>query len=213
MTTERQLQRLRESISQMTLSLEVFMEPRVQPSVDDCETLQQQLYTLQEQLAVYKHNKTQKELAPFFDLHSKVSEKEMPVQKEKTEPVLPPVEFKTETAKEEVVSPSVNVAPVVEQTELKQTVPPVQPTPVPPAQPVHNYAPKKMEIPLNDKFRFINDLFKQNQLEYTIAVEQLNTISSWSESEQYLNSLKNIYGWDDQQDVVKRLFFLAKTRF
>lgn len=205
MTTEKQLHRLRESISQTAQSLEVFLEPHVQPSVDDCETLQRQLYLLQEHLAVYKHSKTQKELAPFFDLHSKISEKDLPVNPEKTESVLPPVEPQKEMIKTEAIQPVINPPVVAEETETAQ--------PIPPVQPAQTTLSKKMEIPLNDKFRFINDLFKQNQLEYTIAIEQLNTIGSWSEAEQYLNSLKNIYSWDDQQDVVKRLFFLAKTRF
>ena len=72
---------------------------------------------------------------------------------------------------------------------------------------------KKLEVNLNDKFRFINELFKQNQLEYTIAIEQINTIDSWAEINQYLNSLKNIYGWNEENEAVKRIFLLAKGRF
>ena len=82
MTTEKQLHRLRESISNVANTLELFLDTHIQPSVDECETLQNQLYQLQEHLAIYKYGKTHKELAPFFNLHSKVSEKEMPISNE-----------------------------------------------------------------------------------------------------------------------------------
>ncbi len=198
MTTDKQLHRLRESISNVADTLELFLEAHIQPSVDECETLQSQLYQLQEHLAVYKHNKTQKELAPFFNLHSKVSEKEMPISTES--------EIKPET-------PEIKPEKVEPIAEIKTTAPVVETTPVKEEQTQPITTAKKLEVNLNDKFRFINELFKQNQLEYTIAIEQINTIGSWDETHQYLNSLKNIYGWNEENETVKRIFLLAKSRF
>ncbi len=198
MTTDKQLHRLRESISDVASTLELFLEDHVQPSVNECDILQQQLYLLQEHLAVYKHNKTQKELAPFFNLHSKVSEKEMPIS---TEP-----EIKLET-------PEIKLEKAEPIAEIKPTAPVVETPPVKEEQTQPITTAKKLEVNLNDKFRFINELFKQNQLEYTIAIEQINTIGSWEETNQYLNSLKNIYGWNEENETVKRIFLLAKSRF
>ena len=70
-----------------------------------------------------------------------------------------------------------------------------------------------MSIAINDKFRFINELFKQNNGEYNIAIEQLNTLNNWSESEIYLNSLKSIYNWKDSSEVVILFYSLSKKRF
>ncbi len=213
MATEKELQRLRESISNMAHTLDVFLEPHIQPSVADCETLQQELYRLQELLAIYKYGKTNKELAPFFDLHSKVSEQEVAIPKvEKpllTTPVneLPqkeaiPLKEVLNTFEHETLVTSTTQTPVTTEAE-----------PTNHSTPVETALGKKMEINLNDKFRFINELFKQNQLEYSIAIEQLNTISTLEDAEQYLTSLKNIYGWNEKNEVVNRLTLLTKQRF
>ncbi len=72
---------------------------------------------------------------------------------------------------------------------------------------------KKLNIGLNDKFRFINELFKQNTSEYNIAFEQLNALKTWDESELYLNSLKELYLWKENSDNVKYFYSIAKKRF
>jgi hypothetical protein len=195
MTTEKQLQRLRENISEVAHALESFLDIHVQPTADECNTLQQQLYELQESLAVYKYGKTNKELSPSFNLHSKVSEQQ-PVLNEAEKPEIPA----PPTSKSQVVeTPAVKEIPTSKQEEPeKQNTTPQD---------------KRLEINLNDKFRFINELFKQNQLEYALAIEQLNTINNTLETDNYLMSLKNIYGWNEQSEVVKRLYTLARQRF
>ena len=71
----------------------------------------------------------------------------------------------------------------------------------------------KMGISLNDKFRFINELFASNTTEYHIAVEQINAIDSLNDLTNYLNGLMTIYGWQENNDVVKQFFMLARKRF
>jgi hypothetical protein len=195
MTTEKQLHRLRENISKVAQTLELFLEPAIQPSTDECLALQQQLAELQENIAVYKHIKTQRELSPSFNLHSKVSEQTaIPVEDKKSEISVEPI----------IEPPKKEVSKVIETTiPLKGEV--IQTTEI--------TSDRKMEINLNDKFRFINELFKQNQLEYALAIEQLNTISDAKEADNYLMSLRNIYAWDEKQEVVKRLYLLVQQRF
>lgn len=215
MATEKELQRLRESISNMAHTLDVFLEPHIQPSVADCEVLQQELYRLQELLAIYKYGKTNKELAPFFDLHSKVSEQEVVVPKVEMPLVATPVNELPE--KKEIDSKEVlkmlEHETIVPSTIQVPVTPPLETESMYHSTPMATSSGKKMEINLNDKFRFINELFKQNQLEYSIAIEQLNTINTWEDAEQYLTSLKNIYGWNEKNEVVTRLTVLAKQRF
>jgi hypothetical protein len=71
----------------------------------------------------------------------------------------------------------------------------------------------KMIININDKFRFINELFEANATEYNIAIEQINAVSTLIELNNYLNGLKSIYEWKDDSEVVKNIYALAQKRF
>ena len=70
-----------------------------------------------------------------------------------------------------------------------------------------------LAVNLNDKFRFINELFAQNDSEYHIALEQINNLKNWGDAEIYLNSLKSLYEWRDDVEVVKYFYSLVKKRF
>ncbi len=72
---------------------------------------------------------------------------------------------------------------------------------------------KKIELSLNDKFRIINELFKQSTTECNLAMEQLNTISNLEDSEAYLQELKKLYFWKSEDEMCKRLFQLNQKRF
>jgi len=174
-------------IKELAPTLELFIDESVQPSVQDCEKLQKQLVKIQEDLAVYKYHKQEKELSPSFNIHAKVSEASV----EKKEDVK--IESKiSEKEKAEVIDPIVFMKPK-EETENKNTQP--------------------LIIGINDKFRFINELFKQNASEYNIAIEQLGAVRSWSEADVYLGSLKTLYGWKDDAEVVKYFYSIVKKRF
>ncbi len=130
--------------------------------------------------------------------------------------------FKYQRLNQEV-SPSFNIHARVSE-EVKPEVPEakkdhgIKPTPEI-SEPViaSKGAPQKFHTPIvvgvNDKFRFINELFSQNPAEFNIAIEQLSALQNWSESELYLNSLKSLYAWKEQQDVVKHLYSIVKRRF
>ncbi len=72
---------------------------------------------------------------------------------------------------------------------------------------------KRLEIGINDKFRMINELFAQNNVEYTTAIEQLNVCMSLEESEDYLNNLKALYSWKSDAPIVKTIYALNQNRF
>ena len=72
---------------------------------------------------------------------------------------------------------------------------------------------KKIEFGINDKFRIINELFGQSQIEFNTAIEQLNSCVSIEESENYLNNLKIIYNWKSESQLVKTFFALNHKRF
>jgi hypothetical protein len=186
MSLEKILLKVQSDINALTANLESFFEDTIQPSVSDCEILQQRLTTLQEDLAIYKYHK---QISPSFHLHAKISEKELQEEKE----MAPGPEMKKEpvTEKREQVN---KAAEQPEKLSSSKTYP-------------------KLSISLNDKFRFINELFAQNNSEYSIAMEQLNNLKNWNDTEIYLNSLRSLYDWQEDKEIVNYFYALIKKRF
>src|SRR4051812_17571936 len=79
MPLDKLLAKIQVQIKELAPTLELFVEHTIQPTTNDCEKLQQQLISLQEQLAVYKYHKLEKEISPSYQLHVKVSEKEQEI--------------------------------------------------------------------------------------------------------------------------------------
>lgn len=191
MASDKILQKIQVQINELAPTLELFVDDTVQPSVEDCEVLQKQMTILQENLAVYKYHKQSKEISPSFNIHAKLSEKT--VIEEKKAEIVQEIKETVKLEKEEKVEIQ-KITPEVKEVETQK--------------------PRRaLVIGLNDKFRFINELFSQNAAEYNIALEQLNNLVSWHETEIYLNSLKNVYGWRDNTDAIKYFYSLAKKRF
>jgi hypothetical protein len=71
----------------------------------------------------------------------------------------------------------------------------------------------KIEMGLNDKFRMINELFKQSTTEFNLAIEQLNLFDSLEKSRAYLDELKRLYGWKEDGELTIRLYQLNQKRF
>jgi hypothetical protein len=76
-----------------------------------------------------------------------------------------------------------------------------------------NLSFKKIEFSINDRFRVINELFAQSQQEFQAALQQLNSIYTLDETIFYLDSLKQIYNWKADNQLVKTLYSLANKRF
>jgi hypothetical protein len=191
MSIDHTLSKLQSIIHETLPNLELFVDSNIQPSSKDCENLQQQLFHLQEHLSVFKHLKTNKEISPSFGIHSKVSDS---------------LASNPEVITEAVTKPEVLVEPV------KIVTPPVTEN-IPETKTEPKKESKEMEISLNQKFQFINDLFDQNATEYAHAVSQLNDCSNWADADSYLLSLKSAYNWKDSSESYKRLKEIAKKRF
>lgn len=192
MSLEKILQKIQSEINDLKPGLALFFEDSIQPSVSDCEALQQQLVGLQENLAVYKYQKQNYEISPSFNIHAKISEKE-PIEEKITRSE--PLVKKTVIAEEKKPEPELFHKTVEHE------------------KPVHAKQQPKLVIPLNDKFRFINELFAQNSAEYNIAMEQLNNLRNWSDTEIYLNSLRSLYAWNENKEIVNYFYMLVKKRF
>jgi hypothetical protein len=71
----------------------------------------------------------------------------------------------------------------------------------------------KVAVGLNDKFRFINDLFHGNSTEYHIALNQINTCNGFEEADIYITNIRDIYQWKDDNEVVAIFLDLVQRRF
>lgn len=71
----------------------------------------------------------------------------------------------------------------------------------------------KQAINLNKKIAFVNNLFKENTVEYAKAIEKLNACSSMHEALRYFNELKHQYNWNNDNALVKDLEQLVEKRY
>lgn len=69
-------------------------------------------------------------------------------------------------------------------------------------------------IGINLKFRFINQLFNDDQAAFEASVVKLNSFGSYIEADEYIqNTLSEQYGWNPKDPVVKELVDLAQRRY
>lgn len=80
-------------------------------------------------------------------------------------------------------------------------------------RPEKNYGDVSESIGINDKFRFINELFQGNAKEYAAVIEQLNAIQSPDEAEAFLNSIRAIYEWKDDNAAVEEFVETVQRRY
>ncbi len=81
------------------------------------------------------------------------------------------------------------------------------------AAPTKSTSTTKLNIGLNDKFRFINELFNQNANEYNIAIEQFNTITTLNDAERFCTSLSSLYNWNEKSETVKYFITIINIKF
>lgn len=201
MQTDILLKQLYSSLGELKATIEKF-EKHPSPSTQYTEQLHSAIYHSNKLVSAYLVLKEQKDVSPELNLHLKLMN--VPTAEEKAgivEPIKEQVVEVTPVAEipkpiEEVKAPAVEkvVEPVVEVKPQAKEFP-------------------KIVININDKFRFINELFASNATEYNIAVEQMNSVNSLDEMMSYLKGLTSIYEWKEDSEVVKNLFALAQKRF
>lgn len=213
MQTDILLKQVMASLADLKTAIDKF-EKHPSPSTQYAEQLHSAINSTHKLVAAYVVLKEQKDISPELDLHLKI----MSAQETTPTPVIdikkeePKQEIVTEVVKPiEIVREEKTPAPVLNLEKVEDKTPSPQPeTIVKPS--VHKELPK-LTISINDKFRFINDLFAANAGEYAIAIEQLNTVNTREEASTYLKGLKTIYNWDEESEMVKKLYSLTEKRF
>jgi hypothetical protein len=208
MQTDILLKQLYSSLGELKTTIDKF-EKHPSPSTQYAEQLHSAIYHSNKLVSAYLVLKEHKDVSPDINLHMKLMN--VPTPEEKAAIVEPiKQQIVIEPVKEIIKPIEVVVTPVIEK--IIEPVIEKAEEPVAEVKPLAKELPK-MSININDKFRFINELFASNANEYNIAVEQMNAINSLNEMMSYLKGLTSIYDWKEDNEVVKNLFALAQKRF
>lgn len=69
-------------------------------------------------------------------------------------------------------------------------------------------------IGINDKFLFVNELFRGDEAMYERSIKTINNFHILPEAEYWINrELKFKLGWDDRKDTVQHFYHLVRRRF
>ncbi|MCE2787026.1 MAG: hypothetical protein ACK44P_03995 [Bacteroidota bacterium] len=71
----------------------------------------------------------------------------------------------------------------------------------------------KSAITLNRKIAFVNELFKENTVDYASAIEALNNATDLSDAHRIFSDLKYNFNWDENNALVKELEALVVKRY
>ena len=211
MQTDILYKQLTTKLDELKTAIERF-EKHTPPSTAYAEQLHMAINEANKLISAYVVLKEQKDVSPDLNLHLKlmnVTAAQQEVKDQvKAEILVEKLEVK-EMPNVELLQPMSEVKPievVATPNVEKKSVEIVFEKPE-----IKTYP--KLAINLNDKFRFINELFAGNTNEYNIAIEQLNNVDSMDEASAYIKGLKSIYNWDDNHEMVKNMNGLIQKRF
>ena len=71
----------------------------------------------------------------------------------------------------------------------------------------------KTAITLNKKIAFVNELFKENTVDYAKSIDKLNSATDLNEALLFFNELKQQYSWNNDHELVLELEQLIQKRF
>ena len=72
----------------------------------------------------------------------------------------------------------------------------------------------KKAIGVNDRFLYINELFRGDEAMYVLSIKTINGFSIYPEAEYWIRrELKTKLGWKDSDDTVRQFDQLVKRRF
>jgi hypothetical protein len=71
----------------------------------------------------------------------------------------------------------------------------------------------KMAIGINDKFLFINELFKGSPSDYNAAIDKLNSAPAMTEAETTIMEYRSQFDWSDNSEAYNRLKKIVQAKF
>jgi len=149
----------------------------------DAEEFLQQVEKLYRNLSVYEHSLKDNEIASDLKVHLKIMQTVSNIE--------------TNAVAEKIIDPVKEVKHEI-PAEIKSE---------------ESGILRTIELSINNKFRIANELFAQNQQEFQAALQQLNLMTTQEEAGRYLDSLKQVYNWKDENPLVKSFYALVQKRF
>jgi hypothetical protein len=78
----------------------------------------------------------------------------------------------------------------------------------------HTIKDLKKGIDVNERFLYINELFRGDETMYERSIKTINSFSIWPEAEYWISrELKIKLGWDEKNPVVQQFYQLVRRRF
>jgi hypothetical protein len=72
----------------------------------------------------------------------------------------------------------------------------------------------KKAIGVNERFLYLNELFRNDDINYDKSIKTINAFSNYEEAELWIRKeLKLRLGWDDNYNTVKQFYDLVRRRF
>ena len=69
-------------------------------------------------------------------------------------------------------------------------------------------------IGINDRFTFVNELFRGDDASYERSLKTINSFNIYSEAEYWMNrELKLKLGWSEDNEAVRHFYDLVRRRF
>lgn len=208
MQTDLLFKQLNSSLSELKAAIDKF-EKHSPPSTSYTEQLYKAITETNKLISAYSVFKEQNEVSPDLNIHLKLMEVE------ETKVIMNEIQ-----SPKEIEKPIEKVEIIIQTNEIKaaEVVPVKEPVleqsnPIINSNITNDSNLPKLNININDKFRFINELFSSNSNEYIIAIEQLNQSKTLIDATKYFNGLKEIYLWKEDNELVKTLFRLIEKRF
>jgi hypothetical protein len=210
MQTDILQKQLQTSLQELKTAIDKF-EKHPSPSTQYAAQLHTAIHQTNKLVSAYLVLKEHNDVSPDLNLHLKLMN--VPTTEEKAA-IIEPIKEQVIEATPVITKEEVKTVEEIKQPVIEKLIEPI----VERIQPQVTETPIAKELPkiainINDKFRFINELFAANAVEYNIAIEQINAVNSLIELNNYLNGLKQIYDWKEDNEVVKNLFSLAQKRF
>ena len=69
-------------------------------------------------------------------------------------------------------------------------------------------------IGINDRFTFVNELFRGDEAMYERSIKTINSFNIYSEAEYWITrELRLKLGWDEDRETVRHFYQLVRRRF
>ena len=104
---------------------------------------------------------------------------------------------------------------IKKEVESQEQIPTDQPTESTAAKNLNDILGKGIQIGLNDRLAFINNLFDQSEEDYQRVISQVQTLSSWEEAQNFIEQMiKPDYDfWEGKEEFEVRFLKCLESNF